>query len=372
MQEILSAFKFFIPAAVLSIVFTPIVSKIGLAIKAYAVENQRTVHHGKIVRIGGLAIFASFFVTMAIFMKADSTINAILVGGFIVFMGGLIDDIYDLKPVIKFGIQLIGAFYVVLVGGIRLTEINLPFIHVDFKVLSIAISIFWIVGVTNAINLIDGLDGLSCGISSIVLAVVGLIAYFMGRIDVATISIILMGSVLGFLPYNFHPARLFVGDSGALFMGYMIACLSLMGFKTSTFISLGFPIIILFVPLADTSLAIIRRKVSGHKISEADRSHLHHVLMFKLGLPHTIVVLILYLVTLLFGACAILTFFYETAGIIVLLVLCFLAWIFIELSGMINPNFHPLIDLCRKITGHPKKSDNARFEANKITHKEQN
>lgn len=370
MGSFTSALKYFLVAAIFSCVFTPIVEKIGLAIKAYAVENERTVHHGKIVRIGGLAIFAAFFITMAIFMKADSTINAILVGGFIVFIGGFIDDLYDLKPIIKFAFQMIAAIYVVLVGGIRLTEINLSFIHIDLSIISTIVSLLWIVGVTNAINLIDGLDGLSCGISSIVLVVVGLIAYFMGRRDVAVICIILMGAILGFLPYNFHPARLFVGDSGALFMGYMISCLALMGFKTSTFISLGFPIIILFVPLADTSLAIIRRKVSGHKISEADRSHLHHVLMYKLGLSHTKVVLTLYLVTFLFGSCAIITYFHETAGLIMLFVLCIIAWIFIELTGMINPKFHPMVSLCRKITKHPKKTDNAIFEANKINHKE--
>lgn len=369
-SSLLSSLKFFLTAAIISAALTPLVRKIGISIDAVAKENSRTVHHGQIVRIGGLAIFCAFFVTMAFFMKADSTINAIMVGGFIVFIGGLIDDIYDLKPIIKFAIQTIGALYVVLVGGIRLSEINLSFIHIDFSVISILISIFWIVGVTNAINLIDGLDGLSCGISSIVLIVVGLIALFMGRRDVCIIAIILLGSILGFLPYNFHPAKLFVGDSGALFMGFMIACLSLMGFKTSTFISLGFPIIILFVPLADTSLAIIRRKVSGHKISEADRSHLHHVLMYKLGLSHKTVVLVLYLVTFLFGVCAVLTYFHETAGLIMLLILCIIAWIFIELTGMINPKFHPLVSLCRKITGWPKKSDDAIFEANKITHKE--
>lgn len=369
-MHVTGALKYLITSFFIALILTPVVKQIGLSTNIYAVENNRTVHHGRIVRIGGVAVYLAFMITMAVYMKVDQTINAILFGGFIVFLGGLIDDIFDLKPMVKLMFQIAAALYVIIVGDVRLIDINLSFIHLDFSAISFAVSLLWIVGVTNAINLIDGLDGLSCGISTIVLTVIGLIAFFMGRRDVSIIAVVLVGSILGFLPFNFHPASIFVGDSGALFMGYMISCLALMGFKTSTFISLGFPIIILFVPLADTSLAIIRRKLSGHKISEADRSHLHHVLMYKIGLSHAHVVLLLYFVTFLFGSCAVLTFFREDLGLIMLAVLCIIAWIFIELSGMINPNFHPLISLCRKITGYPKKKEDAIFEANKITHKE--
>ncbi len=357
-------------AFLLSLVLCPVVKRIGFAIKAYAVENNRTVHHGRIVRIGGLGVYLAFIITMAFFIKADQTINAVLIGGFIVFLGGLIDDIFDLKPIIKFAFQVIGALVVIIYGNIRLTELNLAFLYIDFKAISFVVSLFWIVGVTNAINLIDGLDGLSCGISSIVLVVIGYIAMLMGRADVCTIALILIGAILGFLPYNFHPASIFVGDCGALFMGFMISTLALMGFKTSAFVSLGFPIIILFVPLSDTCLAIIRRKLSGHKISEADKSHLHHVLMFKLGLKHQYVVLVLYLVTVLFGGTAILMYHNEGWGLLVLGILCLGAWIFIELTGMINPKFHPLINLCRKITGKPEIREDARFEANRPHHNE--
>ena len=151
-------------------------------------------------------------------------------------------------------------------------------------------------------------------------------------------------------------------------MGYMIACLSLLGFKTSTFITLGFPIIILFVPLSDTCLAIIRRKLKGQKISEADRSHLHHVLMYKIGLSHRNTVLLLYFVTFLFGVSAVITYFNEAIGVVILAILCICAWIFIELTGMINPRFHPLIGFLRRTIGHPRKSADAFFEANKLRH----
>lgn len=370
MDILQKSLPYFAVAFVISFLLTPLIKVIGLKIDAYAKENERTVHHGKIVRIGGVALFLSFVITMTIFVKTDRTFNAILVGAFIVFLTGLIDDLVDLKPIVKFGLQIVAALYVVIMGDIQLNEINLGFLKFDISVISFVISVIWIVGVTNAINLIDGLDGLSCGISFIVLCVIGIISYFMRRIDVAIVALILSGAIMGFLPFNFHPAKLFVGDCGALLMGYLIACLSLLGFKASTFISLGFPIIMLFVPLSDTIIAIIRRKVKGQKISEADKNHLHHVLMYKVGLSHQNTVLVLYGITLLFAGNAILMFFYPKLGTIALIILCIFSWIFIELMGMINPKFHPIISLCRKITGHPKKSDSAFFEANKINHRE--
>ena len=368
MYTILVALPYVAVAFLISVIMTPISKKIGLSVNAYALENKRTVHHGKIVRIGGVAMYVAFVLTMAIFVHPDSTFDAILVGACIVFVGGLIDDLLDLKPIIKLLFQIMAAVYVTYFGGIQMNEINLPFVTVNIEPIYAIISVFWIVGVTNAINLIDGLDGLSCGISIIVLCVVGFIAYQMRRIDACIVALILVGSIGGVLPYNFHPASIFVGDCGALFMGYMIACLSLLGFKSSAFISLIFPLIILFVPLSDTCLAIIRRKLKGQKISEADRSHLHHVLMYKIGLSHKNTVLLLYLVTFLFGMDAVIMYFHQKMGIIILFFLCLCAWIFIELTGMINPNVHPLIGLCRRITGHPKKSDTAFFEANKIHH----
>lgn len=369
MRTLLVVLPYAIVSFLISVLLTPLVKKIGLAIEAYAVENKRTVHHGKIVRIGGVAMYIAFIITMTIFIHPDTTFNAILIGGFIVFIGGLIDDLLDLKPIIKLLFQIAGAIYVIVVGGLEVSTISLPFMTINFEPIYFLVTLVWIVGVTNAINLIDGLDGLSSGISILVLCAISVIAYEMRRIDAVFVAFILIGAIGGVLPYNFNPASIFVGDSGALFMGYMIACLSLLGFKSTTFISLVFPLIILFVPLADTSLAIIRRKLKGQKISEADRSHLHHVLMYKIGLSHKHTVLLLYLVTFLFGLDAVIMYFNESLGLIILLVLCLIAWIFIELTGMINPNFHPLIGLCRRLTGHPKKSEDAFFEANKKFHR---
>ena len=351
---------------ILSFMLVPLCKRAGLRLGIYAVENKRTVHHGKIVRMGGLAIYMAFMICMLLFVHPDSAINGILVGGFIVFMAGLIDDFYNLKARYKFGLQLIAAFVTIIVGDIQLDFINLIGLSFDIGFINIIVSIIWIAGVSNAINLIDGLDGLAAGISSIVLIVIALIGTFMYRYDIAILSLVLAGATLGFLQYNFHPASIFMGDCGALFLGFMIACISLMGFKTSTFITLGFPIIILFVPLSDTIIAIIRRRLNGQKISDADRSHLHHILMYRIGLGHRRSVLTLYVVTILYGAAAVITVFDQVAGLIFLGVLVLCSWIFIELTGMINSDFHPVIGLMRRTIRLPRKSENAFFEANRI------
>ena len=368
MNLVLGALPFFGIAFVISFLFTPIAKKIGFELGIYAIENSRTVHQGKIVRFGALAIYVAFIITMSLLVRADKTINSILIGGLIIFIGGVLDDMFNLRARNKLIFIMIAALIPLIFGGIQLSEITLPFISFDIRPISFLVSFVWIVGVANAINLIDGLDGLAAGVSFIVLCVIGIIGFFMGRRDICVISLIMVGAIGGFLPYNFHPASVFMGDCGALFIGYMIACLSLLGFKTTTFITLGFPIIILFVPLADTCLAIIRRKLKGQKISDADKSHLHHVLMFKIGLSHRNTVLLLYLVTILFGLSAIVTYFNELLGLVFLFILCAMAWMFIELTGMINPKFHPVIGFLRRTIHYPKKSDDAFFEANKIHH----
>ncbi|NLC95979.1 MAG: undecaprenyl/decaprenyl-phosphate alpha-N-acetylglucosaminyl 1-phosphate transferase [Erysipelotrichaceae bacterium] len=356
MNLIKGAFPFFVVPLIISTLLVPLCKQIGFKLNIYAIENERTVHSGKIVRIGGMAIYLAFIIGMAIFMKADSTINTILLGGFVVFIGGLIDDIYDIKPLQKLLFIIAGAIIVLTYGNTLLMNIYLPFnITISNPIITYGISFLWIVGITNAINLIDGLDGLSSGISFIVTITIGLLGFFMGRRDISVIALVLSGSILGFLPYNFHPASIFMGDCGALFLGFTIACLSLLGFKTTAIITLGFPILILFIPISDTLIAILRRKLSNKKISEADRGHLHHVLMYKLNLGHRNTVIVLYIVAALFGCAAILSYFNETYGLIMIVILLFLAELFVEITGMINDKFHPMIGLCRRLTGWPKK-----------------
>ena len=357
MNLVIGAFPYFVLPFVISLCLVPVCKKIGFALGIYALENARTVHHGKIVRMGGVAIYIAFLVSLALLWKADDSLNGILIGSSVVFIGALLDDIYDLPPKVKLLFQVSGTIIAMAVGNIYLTDFHILSFDISNSIITKIISCFWIVGITNAINLIDGLDGLSSGITSIVTLTIGLLGFFMGRRDICILALCLSGSILGFLPYNFHPASIFVGDCGAQFMGFTVACMSLLGFKTTALITLGLPILVLFIPISDTLIAIIRRKLKGQRIMEADKGHLHHILMIKLKLGHKRTVVILYIVCLLFALSAILTYFDPLAGIKVILVLLLLADLFIEYTGMINPKWHPILSIVNKLTGHPKMDD---------------
>ncbi len=357
MNLVLGALPYFILPFLISVALVPVTKVIGIKLGIYAEENNRTVHHGKIVRIGGVAIFTAFMVSLAILWKADTKLNGILIGSSIIFFGGLLDDIYDLRPRYKLLFQVAGAMVALFVGDLALDNLHILSFEISNPVIVKAVSFFWLIGITNAINLIDGLDGLSSGICSIVTLTIGLLGFFMGRRDICIITLILVGAILGFLPYNFHPASIFVGDCGAQFMGFTIAAIGLLGFKTTALITLGLPMLVLFVPISDTLIAIVRRKMKGQKIMSADRGHLHHVLMFKLKLGHRRTVLILYFVTAMFAAAAILTYFYPRYGAVMILILLIIADIFVEYTGMINPKWHPILSLSNRIFGHPVMQD---------------
>ncbi len=357
MNLIKGALPYFLLPLVISFALVPLCKQVGFRLGIYAQENNRTVHHGRIVRIGGTAIFIAFLISLTVFLSADDTLNGIVIGGSLVFIGGLLDDIYELSPKKKILFQVAGAVIAMVIGKLYLQEMQIFALDISSPVITIMISFFWIIGITNAINLIDGLDGLSSGISLIVILTIGLLGYFMGRRDICILALCLSGAILGFLPYNFHPASIFVGDCGAQFMGFTIACISLLGFKTTALITLGFPILLLFIPISDTLLAIIRRRLKGQKFSQADKGHLHHVLMFKLKLGHQRTVLTLYVVTLLFALAAVLSYFYPSLGIGLVAVLIIFFELFIEYTGMVNPKFHPILSMVNRLTGWPKILD---------------
>ena len=357
MNLVIGAFPYFALPFVISLALVPAAKKIGLLLGIYAVENKRTVHHGRIVRIGGVAIYIAFLLSLAVLWRTDSKLIGILLGGCLVFIGGLLDDIYDLSPKYKLLFQFSGAVAALSIGNLSLTNLHVLSLEISNPIIVKTISFLWLIGITNAINLIDGLDGLSSGICTIVTMTIGMLGFFMGRRDVVIMALTLSGAILGFLPYNFHPASVFVGDCGAQFMGFTIAALSLLGFKTTALITLGLPILVLFIPISDTLIAIIRRKLKGQKIMEADKGHLHHVLMLKLKLGHRNTVLILYVVTALFAIAAIITYFNPKIGLAVIFVLFIAADLFIEFTGMINPRFHPILTLVNRITGWPHMED---------------
>ena len=246
--------------------------------------------------------------------------------------------------------QLAAAVVVVTWGGLQIDFINLPFGgQFDFGYLSIPITIIWIIGITNAINLIDGLDGLAAGVSTI-----ALISHYSNGDDYGECiccrnAAILAASSLGFLFFNFHPAKIFMGDTGSLFLGFMISVLALLGFKNVAVVSLVIPIIMLGVPISDTFFAIVRRIRMKQKITAPDKSHLHHCLL-RSGFSHRQTVLVIYGLAILFGVAAILFSQATVWGAILLIVVMLIAIeLFVEIIGLAGTNYRPLLNLVRMI-----------------------
>lgn len=333
---------------IISVILTPFIGKITKEMGIIAHTNNRTVHHGIILRTGGYAIYVAFLIGAMVFLKTDNQINSILIGGLIVFLFGLYDDIHDLPPKMKVLGQVAAALIVIFYGGISLKGFTIPYIPTILSYsIALIVTLGWIVGITNAVNLIDGLDGLCGGISMIVLITTGLISIHYGRTDITSLTLLLAGSIGGFLVFNFHPAKIFMGDCGALFIGFMLSVISLLGFgfKTSTFFTLGAPIVVLAVPIMDTLIAIIRRKVHHQRFDEADKGHLHHKLMFSLELGQTKSVLILYIATALFSICSFIHIYSVTASILLFALLLFVFEIFVEYTNMISRKYKPILTI---------------------------
>lgn len=336
----------FVVTMIITAIMIPGVMKAGIKLGIVAHKNKRTVHKFEVPRIGGYAIYLSSLIGMVIFLKTDPQINAILIAGFLVFFVGLFDDVHDLSPKTKLIVELIAALIVILYGNIYLKGFD--FLPASWPpIIPGAITVLWIVGITNAINLIDGLDGLSSGISIIVLFTISITSLTSGRTDIASLSLVLAGAIMGFLFYNFHPAKIFLGDCGALYIGFMISVISLLGFgyNVSTFFTLGAPIVVLMVPIMDTLIAIVRRKVNHKKFSEADRAHLHHNLMFKLKLGHRKSVIVLYGVTFLFSLTSYIYLYDSLLGTIMFVILMLIFELFVEITNMVSRKYKPLLTI---------------------------
>ncbi|MFV0255335.1 MAG: MraY family glycosyltransferase [Erysipelotrichaceae bacterium] len=341
--------NFLLPFA-LVLILTPALTRIALAKGWTAKVNERTVHKGLIPRVGGIIIYFAFMSGVLLFLDFSSQSMAYMLASSIMFFVGLYDDIFDMPALVKFLMQVIAAIIVIYFGGVIINTINLPFgLRIDNTFILGMISFVWIVGVTNAINLLDGLDGLATGISSIVLITAIVIAFSFTPQKNILMMLILLGSLLGFLKYNFYPASIFLGDCGSQFIGFVMGFLTLVSFKSSAFITLVIPFVILFIPLMDSVVAIFRRKLSGKSIVDADRSHLHHVLMIDLNLGHRKTVLVMYVVTAIFGFTAWLYHFDSSVGTIVLVFLILLYELFVEYTGMINKKYRPILNLVEKI-----------------------
>lgn len=342
----------FLFSLVLTFLLTPLVKKFAVKIGAVDQPNQRKVHLKLMPRLGGLAIYVGFSIAYLLFFPPSEEALGIFLGGSIIVLLGALDDRFELSPKVKLIGQLIAALVVVVGFDLRIELINLPFdgnLYLYWDWITIPVTVLWIVGITNAVNLIDGLDGLAAGVSGIATAAMMVMALIMGNMVVALYCIILLGGILGFLYYNFHPAKIFMGDTGALFLGFNLAALSILGFKNVTLFSFIMPILILGVPLSDTIFAMLRRYLNKRPISGADKEHLHHCLL-SLGFSHRQAVLMIYGLSFIFATAAI-VFSQSTlwGAFIIVAVLLFFLQYGAELIGLIGHRKRPLIDTARRL-----------------------
>ncbi|MBO8168473.1 MAG: undecaprenyl/decaprenyl-phosphate alpha-N-acetylglucosaminyl 1-phosphate transferase [Thermoanaerobacteraceae bacterium] len=285
---------------------TPQLKKLAKRVGAVDIPDNRKVHRRVMPRIGGLGIYLGFVAALLVMFPLTAELKGLLVGGSIILVFGLVDDIRGISPKVKLAGQVIAAL-VAVHAGIRVDFITNPFGDIiTLGRLAVPVTVFWIVGVTNAINLIDGLDGLAAGTSAIAAVTMAVVAVMEGHLAVAVMAAALAVSILGFLKYNFHPAQIFMGDSGSLFLGFTLAVLAIMGLtKSATIISVFIPVIILGIPIFDTFFAVVRRYLQGKPIFQADKGHLHHRLL-HMGLSHKQTVLAIYGVNCTLGASAVL------------------------------------------------------------------
>lgn len=291
-------------AVALTLVLTPFVRQLAIRLKAMDAPDKRKVHIVAMPRMGGLAIFLSFWLTVVITQPLTKELYSFLFGSVLIIISGIWDDMKGVKPIIKILFQLAAAGSIIVFGGIKVSFITTLFGQSPqaLGIFSVPITVLWIIGMTNAINLVDGLDGLAAGISGIAAISIGVISWIEGMGAISILPLILGTSTLAFLKYNFHPAKIFMGDTGALFLGFSLAVLSIMGLtKMATTVSLLLPIVVLGVPIMDTLFAIVRRFLNKKPIFAADKDHLHHRLL-KMGLSHTKAVLVVY------GVCLFLSF----------------------------------------------------------------
>lgn len=279
----------------------PIIKKIAFHVNALDIPDKRKVHKKPMPRLGGLGIFLGFLLGYMLFGEHTPLMNSILIGSFIIIITGIIDDIKPLKASYKLIGQFIASLIVVFYGGLLLKDISFFGIYIDFKWLAYPVTVVFILGCINCMNLIDGLDGLAGGISAIFFLTIGIVAVFKGQFVLATIlTFIMFGSTVGFLFHNFYPAKIFMGDTGSMFLGFMIAVITLLGFKSVMMSAIIVPLFILVVPILDTLFAIIRRKLKGESISTPDKSHIHHQLLRR-NFSQRTTVLIIYLITAIFS-----------------------------------------------------------------------
>ena len=315
-------------AALIAFISTPVVKNLAYKVGAVDVpKDNRRMHKRPIPRLGGLAIFLGFILSVLIFLPLDEPLRGMLLGAVIIVVLGIFDDIYALPAKPKFLIQIAASLIAVLMGN-KITILSNPNVFSDNPIwelgwLSIPVSVIWIVAITNAVNLIDGLDGLACGVSTISALTMLVIALCVSDPTVAILMAALSGACIGFLPYNLNPAKIFMGDTGATFLGFIMATASIDGlFKFYNVISFAVPFLMLGLPIFDTCSAIVRRVSHGQSPMTADRSHIHHKLI-DMGFSQKQAVAVLYIISAILGLSAVvLTTSGEVRAMMFLMALC--------------------------------------------------
>lgn len=360
----INLFLVLLGTCLLSAILTPLVRRFSLKVGAVDHPNARRINKVDMPSGGGLAIFLTFVIATLVILPLISKdytypwwrepyqvyILPVVIGALVIVVTGYLDDIFELKPLPKLLGIVIAATIVWAFTDFRFDSFKIPFggplIHFN-PLVTCFLTILWIVAITNAINLIDGLDGLVSGVSIISLVTMAIVSYFfLPKADLfLTLTILVMvAAIAGFFPYNYHPASIYLGDTGALFIGFMIGVLSLQGLKNSTAVAAVTPVIILGVPILDTVVAIIRRTLSGQKFYEPDKLHLHHRLL-SMGFSHRGAVWMVYAIAFIFSLIALLlNVSSRFGGVLLIFGLLFALEIFIEGLGIWGENRTPLFN----------------------------
>ena len=327
-QVILWVVLALVTALVVSFITTPVVKALAQKMGAVDVpKDNRRMHDHPIPRMGGLAIFFGFLLSVLIFLPLTPELKGMLLGSVIIVVLGIFDDIYALSARLKFVVQIVAALVAVFAGN-EIKFLSNPNIFSSDPVwvlgpLSIPFTVIWIVAITNAVNLIDGLDGLAVGVSTISSMTLLVIALAVSEAGVAVLMAALAGACIGFMPYNLNPAKIFMGDTGSTFLGYVLAVVSIQGlFKFYTIISFAVPFLMLGLPIFDTCFAFLRRIAHGQSPMKPDRSHVHHRLI-DMGFSQKQAVAVLYIISAILGLSAVvLTTSGELKAMLLLLALC--------------------------------------------------
>jgi UDP-GlcNAc:undecaprenyl-phosphate/decaprenyl-phosphate GlcNAc-1-phosphate transferase len=352
-----------VAGAVASLVISPLVVRVAHRVRCLDHPGGRRVHTRPVPRLGGVAVFAATVIGLGVAGLAHGSnlaaysgfVGGILVGGAVLFVTGVLDDLRGLSPRTKLLAQLLAAT-VAYAFGFRIEMVSLGHLtDVSLGWLALPVTLLWIVGVTNAFNLIDGLDGLATGIASVALATVTGVALLMGRPEVAVTAAVLLGALLGFLRYNFNPARIFLGDSGSLFVGFMLAVLSVHGStKSSTAVLAIVPLLALGLPLADTVLAMARRWLRGVAFSCPDGRHIHHRLLAA-GLTQRRAVAVLYVVSASLGAVGLLAAFAPPEGVLIVTAAGTALVLLLLVAGLRGLDYHEFSEVGAVIAIAPAK-----------------